>query len=250
LILVSDYAFGHQAESIASALCLLFGTRIRSFNIIGKAGGLEGARGDIVLASQLVKQRDNLITVIANEGLDATRIQQQSGCPVRTGAVLTVDGTVIQDRNLLLFYKEFFDCISLEMEGSYYARNLLANKELGLVGNVALRFLVRLFIVRHNQKGNNIITQMVCGLCLCVAVLHFRSSTASWQQSLSRNAAVRSHLTSNRIFVCFCCCFGLDTANNSPRCIGTVDGKEFLRCMPSPEPYLNKFSNLRTKQTL
>ncbi len=41
--------------------------------------------------------------------------------------VLTVPGTLLQDRNLLCFYKKLWNCVALEMEGSYYAREVGAN---------------------------------------------------------------------------------------------------------------------------
>jgi hypothetical protein len=142
LLVNIDYAFGQQAESIMSALTLLFGRSIRSINVIGKAGGLEGNRGDIVVASEVVMQRTNDILPIANEGIDVKRLGEQCGRPTRLGPVLTVNGTVIQDRPLLMFFKEFFNCTALEMEGSYYAQVIKKNKDIGIIKpNVAERFL-------------------------------------------------------------------------------------------------------------
>lgn len=142
LLINIDYAFGQQAESIMAALSLLFGRSIRSINVIGKAGGLEGNRGDVVIASEVVMQRNNDILPIANEGIDLKRIASQSGRPTRIGPVLTVNGTVIQDRPLLFFFKEFFNCTALEMEGSYYAQVIKKNREIGILKpNVAERFL-------------------------------------------------------------------------------------------------------------
>jgi len=89
------------------ALCLLFGHSIRSINVLGKAGGLAGQRGDIAIAPKIVRQRKNSIYTIANEGLDPARIEETCGRTVRVGPALTVDGTVIQDKNLLMFYKEY-----------------------------------------------------------------------------------------------------------------------------------------------
>lgn len=142
LLVNIDYAFGQQAESIMAALSLLFGRSIRSINIIGKAGGLEGNRGDVVVASEVVMQRNNDIIPIANEGIDIKRLAEEGGRPTRLGPVLTVNGTVIQDRPLLMFFKEFFNCTALEMEGSYYAQVIKKNKDVGILRpDVAERFL-------------------------------------------------------------------------------------------------------------
>ena len=40
------------------------------------------------------------------------------------GVVLTVLGTLMQNRELLHYYKNLWACIGLEMEGSYYARQI------------------------------------------------------------------------------------------------------------------------------
>jgi hypothetical protein len=50
----SDYAFGEQARFILQSLVLLFGSHIRSVNIMGKAGALVGKRGDILYPSHLI----------------------------------------------------------------------------------------------------------------------------------------------------------------------------------------------------
>jgi len=58
------------------------------------------------------------------------------------GGVLTVAGTVLQDRNLLFFYKRLWDCVSLEMEGSFYAKEVTKFKRLKyLKDDVAMRFI-------------------------------------------------------------------------------------------------------------
>jgi len=61
---------------------------------------------------------------------------------VHSGGVLTVLGTLLQDTRLLNFYKKLYGCVSLEMEGSFYARELRRYKKAGLLSNdVQLRFL-------------------------------------------------------------------------------------------------------------
>ncbi|MEZ4317846.1 MAG: cyclic nucleotide-binding domain-containing protein [Myxococcota bacterium] len=142
LIVNIDYAFGQQAEPIIAILVNLFGKRIRSANILGKAGGLRGERGDILVATAFVTQLEDELQVpplaVDVERL-AARIPQRT---VHSGRVLTVLGTVLQNDLLLHTYEKLWDCVGLEMEGSWYCRQLLESRELGLIPeDVELRFL-------------------------------------------------------------------------------------------------------------
>ncbi len=142
LIINIDYAFGQQAEPILANLINLFGRRIRSVNILGKAGGLRGERGDIMVASAFVSQLDDVLQVPPIT-VDLERLQSRiPGREVRVGRILTVLGTVLQNDMLLHTYDKLWDCIGLEMEGSFYCRQILESIELGLLADdVALRFL-------------------------------------------------------------------------------------------------------------
>jgi len=109
---------------------------------MGKAGGLTGRRGDIIVADYLVHQEGDEQTLIDNTGVDRDALKTLSGRTVHSGGVLTVLGTLLQDTRLLNFYKKLYGCVSLEMEGSFYARELRRYKKAGLLSNdVQLRFL-------------------------------------------------------------------------------------------------------------
>ena len=55
--------------------------------------------------------------------------------------MLTVAGTLLQNRQLLHFYRRFWQCVGLEMEGSFFARTLAAAISEGIVdAEVRTRF--------------------------------------------------------------------------------------------------------------
>ena len=142
LLINIDYAFGQQAEAIIGALIVLFGHRIRSVNILGKAGGLDGERGDVFVATHFIEQEDDVLHV---PEIDVDLVRLRARIPdrsVRVGPVLTVLGTVMQNQVMLNFYRRLWGCVGLEMEGSYYCRQLLQSKTRGVLrADVALRFL-------------------------------------------------------------------------------------------------------------
>ena len=47
--------------------------------------------------------------------------------------MLTVDGTLLQNRDMLRFYRHVWRCIGMEMEGAYYLRQFQEAKATGLV---------------------------------------------------------------------------------------------------------------------
>jgi len=125
-----------------SALIYLFGPSLRSVNVLGKAGSFQGARGDILMASHLVMQDTEDNVNIKNEGLTVQSLEELSGRKVWRGGVLTVRGTLLQNRSLLFYYKKLWDCIGLEMEGSFYAKTVTKFRELNyLRDDIATRFL-------------------------------------------------------------------------------------------------------------
>jgi hypothetical protein len=55
--------------------------------------------------------------------------------------MLTVDGTLLQNRRMLYFYKHIWGCVGIEMEGAYYYRQVLESMRLGVLPeDLALRF--------------------------------------------------------------------------------------------------------------
>ena len=142
LIVNVDYAFGQQAEEILSNLLFVFGHAVRSVSVIGKAGGLVGHRGDIMLPRATLLQQGDVLHPLPNADLDAARLAALApGRTVHEGPVLTVAGTLLQNRQLLHFYRRFWRCVGLEMEGSFFARTLTAAISAGIVrADVATRF--------------------------------------------------------------------------------------------------------------
>jgi len=125
-----DYAFGEQAEEIIHNLITLFSRQIRSVNVLGKAGALTGRRGDILVPTAFVLQADDSFQPLpAPPPLDGLRARlPRAG--VHPGPLLTVAGTLLQNRPLLHFYRNIWRCVGLEMEGIYYARKVTESIEL------------------------------------------------------------------------------------------------------------------------
>lgn len=155
LLVNIDYAFGHQAEDILGCLILLFGKNIQSINVMGKAGALTGKRGDILKAHTVLMERSDDVYAINNQDLDPHLLATDSGRTVHEGAVLTVQGTLLQNKTLLTYYKHFWHCIGLEMEGSFYARQVHRAQNLGLIpADIALRFLYFVSDLPLNEGEN------------------------------------------------------------------------------------------------
>ena len=134
LLINVDYAFGQQAEDILANLLYVFGRSVRSVSVLGKAGGLVGDRGDLLLPRATLLQTNDELYPLPNTDLDAADLRALAGTrAVHEGPVLTVAGTLLQDRSLLHFYRRIWRCVGLEMEGSFFARRLVSAVEMGLV---------------------------------------------------------------------------------------------------------------------
>jgi hypothetical protein len=139
-----DYAFGEQAEEITRNLILLFGRNVRSINVLGKAGALVGGRGDVICPSAFVEQSgDTFMPVPPLEPACAERLARAlPGRGIHNGPLLTVRGTLLQNRAMLQFYRRIWGCVGLEMEGAWYLRAVHEAEELGVLPpSAALRFL-------------------------------------------------------------------------------------------------------------
>jgi hypothetical protein len=135
LIVNIDYAFGEQARHIIKNLLMLFGHNLASINFLGKAGALTGARGDILAPNAFVGQSTDTFQPLpapdpaARERL-AARIP---GHEVHTGPLLTVDGTLLQNRMMLRFYRQIWGCLGIEMEGIHYYLQVIEASQLGVI---------------------------------------------------------------------------------------------------------------------
>lgn len=141
-ILNMNFAFGAQTDGIVRALVLTFGTRIRSLNVVGKAAGLGGKRGDVLIPNCLVFSKaplgedstDEIRNV--NSNVDKMAEHLQSVLPdrrIHRGAILTSAGVLLQNALILKYYKAIHDCIGVEMEGSYFARQVEESVNLELL---------------------------------------------------------------------------------------------------------------------
>ena len=69
-------------------------------------------------------------------------------------------GTLLEDCRLLSFSKKLYGCVSLEMEGSFYARELRRFKKAGLLAdNVHLRFLYYVSDTPLGSEQNKTLSQ-------------------------------------------------------------------------------------------
>jgi hypothetical protein len=129
VLIVMDYAFGEQAFETIDELLKPYKAEkknkiflnVESVSIMGKAGILEGGKGDIMIPCAHVNEGtadnytfDNELTKEMFEG---------NGIPVFSGSMITVLGTSLQNRDLLKFFHEStWGAIGLEMEGAYYQK--------------------------------------------------------------------------------------------------------------------------------
>ena len=125
VLIVMDYAFGEQAYETIDELLKPYKKdillNVESVSIMGKAGILEGGKGDIMIPNAHINEGtadnyyfENELTAEMFEGNDIA---------VFAGPMVTVLGTSLQNRDLLKFFHEStWGIIGLEMEGSYYQK--------------------------------------------------------------------------------------------------------------------------------
>ncbi len=125
VLIVMDYAFGEQAYETIDELFKPYKKETflnaQSISIMGKAGILEGGKGDIMIPNAHINEGtadnyffENELTADMFEGNDIA---------VFAGPMVTVLGTSLQNRDLLQFFHEStWRAIGLEMEGAYYQK--------------------------------------------------------------------------------------------------------------------------------
>lgn len=147
VIIVMDYAFGEQAFETMDELLRPYeiGEKsiplsVASVSIMGKAGILEGGKGDIMIPNAHVFEgtADNypLHNEITAEDLE------EYGIDTYTGTMMSVLGTSLQNRDLLAFFqKSTWNVIGLEMEGAHYQKAIQAASKIR--GNISPDVKVR-----------------------------------------------------------------------------------------------------------
>lgn len=128
VIVVMDYAFGEQAYECFDELLKPYereGENIAldvvSASIMGKAGILEGKKGDIMIPSSHVFEGTADNYPFRNE-LKAADFEG-FGLGVYEGAMITVLGTSLQNKDVLRYFmNSSWKAIGLEMEGAHYQK--------------------------------------------------------------------------------------------------------------------------------
>lgn len=132
VIIVFDYAFGEQAFELMDELLKPYekddqsiSLNIQSVNIMGKAGILEGKKGDIMVPDAHIFEGSADNYPFENE-FNADGIEE-AGLQVFKGPMITVLGTSLQNKDILrYFHKSSWQCIGLEMEGAHYQKAIQA----------------------------------------------------------------------------------------------------------------------------
>lgn len=132
VILVMDYAFGEQAYETIDELLKPYKAKskkvylnVESVSIMGKAGILEGGKGDIMIPSAHIFEGTADNYPFKNE-LSKNDFENQ-GVNVYEGAMITVLGTSLQNKDILkFFHNSTWSVIGLEMEGAHYQKAIQA----------------------------------------------------------------------------------------------------------------------------
>ncbi len=147
VIIVMDYAFGEQAYETMDELLKPYKTTndvvhldVKSVSIMGKAGILEGGKGDIMIPSAHVFEgtADNypFKNELKKEDLEGF------GVEVFDGTMVTVLGTSLQNKDLLKFFHDStWNVIGLEMEGAHYQKAIQSASKIR--GNIMENIVVR-----------------------------------------------------------------------------------------------------------
>lgn len=148
VILVMDYAFGEQAYETMDELLKpheFDGQKVplsvHSIAIMGKAGILEGGKGDIMIPDAHVFEGTADNYPIDND-LKPEDFEGQ-GVNVCSGPMITVLGTSLQNRDILRYFlKSSWKAAGLEMEGAHYQKAIQAASRIrkSINENITLRY--------------------------------------------------------------------------------------------------------------
>ena len=147
VIIVMDYAFGEQAYETMDELLKPYKNSkkknhldVKSVSIMGKAGILEGGKGDIMIPSAHIFEgtADNypFKNELSKEDLEGF------GVEVFDGSMISVLGTSLQNKDLLEFFHDStWNVIGLEMEGAHYQKAIQSASKIR--GNISKNVKVR-----------------------------------------------------------------------------------------------------------
>jgi hypothetical protein len=149
VIIVMDYAFGEQAYETMDELLKPYMEahkerrflNVVSVSIMGKAGILEGGKGDIMIPSAHVFEGTADNYPFKNKLGKADF--KDDDINVCTGTMISVLGTSLQNRDVLkFFHNSTWNVIGLEMEGAHYQKAIQAAAKIrrSISPKVAVRY--------------------------------------------------------------------------------------------------------------
>jgi len=148
VLIVMDYAFGEQAyetmdELLKPYYCAKGNTHylnVKSVSIMGKAGILQGGKGDIMIPTAHLFEGTADNYPFKNE---LTKKDLEGfGLAVFDGTMVSVLGTSLQNKDILEFFKNStWNAIGLEMEGAHYQKAIQAASQIR--GNIGKDVKVR-----------------------------------------------------------------------------------------------------------
>lgn len=128
VLIVFDYAFGEQAFEVMDELLKpyygeeeSFNLQVNSISIMGKAGILEGRKGDIMIPTSHIFEgtADNYPFENALKLSDF----EDEELKAFEGSMITVLGTSLQNKDILAYFMNTsWKAIGLEMEGAHYQK--------------------------------------------------------------------------------------------------------------------------------
>jgi hypothetical protein len=143
-----DYAFGEQAYETMDELLKPFyfnsdktHLNVKSISIMGKAGILSGAKGEIMVPTAHIFEGTADNYPFQNE-LNRKDLLD-CGVEVYEGPMVTVLGTSLQNKDILRFFRDStWNVIGLEMEGAHYQKAIQAASKVrgNISSNVKLRY--------------------------------------------------------------------------------------------------------------
>ncbi|MCR9287148.1 MAG: hypothetical protein NXI23_07115 [Bacteroidetes bacterium] len=149
VIVVMDYAFGEQAYETMDELLKPYEPEenveipihIESVSVMGKAGILQGDKGDIMIPNAHVFEGtadnypfENALNIEKFKG---------KGLGVYDGPMITVLGTSLQNKDILRYFlKSSWEAAGLEMEGAHYQKAIQAASKIrsSISPNITLRY--------------------------------------------------------------------------------------------------------------
>ncbi|MDG3583346.1 DUF6909 family protein [Galbibacter pacificus] len=149
VLFVMDYAFGEQAYETIDEFLKPYRVKgedkiflnIDSVSIMGKAGILEGGKGDLMIPSAHIFEGTADNYPFKNE-LCAEDFKG-NGLRVFEGTMISVLGTSLQNKDILkFFYDSTWNVIGLEMEGAHYQKAIQSASKIrkSISGDVKVRY--------------------------------------------------------------------------------------------------------------